>query len=673
MLSGSLAAIGFLSPWMAWGAVAAVGLPILAHLLSKTRYREVVFPAARLVQRAVAATSRIETPRDRLLMLLRLLALLLLVLAFMRPQWTPNAQASNTDRGIALVLLVDASASMQRTDQGATLYDRALREAERLIGQLDPSRDVAMVYLVDHSPAPLLPEPTAQMNLLKERLSATLPGYSSANWAAAVSDAQRQLADEIRAVRVVTISDQQGTQPDLSFISYGKHDAAIDQVRLDGPTDNTAIRLVDVRPYPPLQGQPITLSIEVNHFGEQASTAALTARFLGSENTQTLELEPGSTQRVEFRLPTQTADAGLLQITLNSADAIVSDNTAGVWLAALQQPRVIVVHDANAISLRLARRIATVLNPGELAGQSVPVVEAVPVESLASVLDGANPADLRTVILLNQTPLSDGASKLLEAYAQAGGGVIEFVSNQGAAARRTVAANIDFDLEPLRIFQGPARAGLATLPWSGVSNAPIDERAGVILQDEQERVIVAEMLRGRGRLIAINAALPAKTGGLLAEPSFVVLFNELCKYASPGPALPAPLHPGDVMPLSLREAVKRRVPQGADTDAEVFTAPGPYAEITPSGENKDVVYVSLDPGESDTRPTPPWSDINATTKPDQAAVSDASETAAPLIRDSPIDLWPYVVLCVLGLVAFESLLLLRFSCASRPKLLEDAA
>lgn len=244
MINPALAVVSFVAPWMAWGAAAAVGLPVLAHLLSRTRYREVVFPAARLVQQAVAATSRIETPRHRLLMLLRWLVLLLLVLAFMRPQWTPKALADDKEKGIALIVLLDASASMQRAEGGTTLYDRALREANQLVDQLDPTRDVAAVVRVDHAPEALLPEATAQFGLLADRLSSTKPGYTHANWAGALEAAQRLLVDETRAVRLITISDQQGEQPD----------APIDHLRIDGPVDNTAVRLIDLRPYPALQG-----------------------------------------------------------------------------------------------------------------------------------------------------------------------------------------------------------------------------------------------------------------------------------------------------------------------------------------------------------------------------------------------------------------------------------
>lgn len=654
-----LAMLGFLAPWMAWGAVAAVGLPVLAHLLGKTRYREVLFPAARLVQQAVAATSRIETPRHRLLMLLRWLVLMLLVLAFMRPQWTPDAEAGpEREAGIALVVMIDASASMQRIESGASLYDRAVREAERLINQLDPMRDVAAVITVDHAPKPLLPEATAQFSLLTKRLSTTEPGYSHANWPGAVAAMKRLTNDQTRTLRVITLSDQQGERPD----------ADLDHIRLHSPTDNAAIRLVDVRPYPATQGQPVTATIEARQFGDQPLIAKLSAGLAGSRVEQSLDLAPGATQRITLRFA-GISESGLLRVDLDHTDAIDADNSVGLWLPVQSRTRALIVHDRTASSEAIAKRLATLLSPGDLPGVTLPEVDLLTVDDAQAALALADPAVLRTVVLINRSPLPDAASQSLEAYAQAGGGVVEFVmSDAGGPGQTTTAAGIDFDLEPLRIFEGPARAGLATLPWPGVRNTPIDERAQPILLDAMERVIIAEMPRGRGRLIAINASLSAEAGGLLAEPAFVVLFNELCRYASPGPAMPTPAKPGDPLASSLRNAAQIRSPTGTDTDANTYTTVGAYAALDERGEVQALTWSALDPGESDTSASPAWSNATAQSTGNAPASNSGFDNTATL-RQDPIELWPYLIFMVLGLVAAESLLLRQFA-GPRPSALQ---
>ncbi|MEO0476697.1 MAG: BatA domain-containing protein [Planctomycetota bacterium] len=662
MLNPSLVLVSFVAPWMAWGAAAAIGLPLLAHLLSRTRYRQAVFPAARLVRQAVAATSRIETPRHRLLMLLRWLVLGLLVLAFMRPQWTPKAQAVDTENGIALILLIDASASMQRIDKSVSLYDRAIREAGELINQLDPARDVAAVVRIDHSPSALLPKATAQFGLLTDQLNATEPGYSHADWQSALAVVQRLTRDEQRAIRVITVSDQQGEAPDFEQWLSNNPSAQVDHVRIDGPNKNVALRVADVRPYPAVDGEPLTVTYELQSYSD--TPTQLTIVIPTNEDNdieQSLTLGPGETRRVSFDVPTSGLVNQYIDARIEIGDAIHADDQAGVLAPKIEAGQVLIIHDTGPFAARLAQRVALLLNPGQIDGIALPDVETISLDQSERALSQLEPGRTRAVVLLNQKPLPDQSSQRLEAYAQAGGGIIQFVMEGiGGSPRSTTAAAIDFELEPLRIFDGPARAGLANLAWPGVSNSAIDARATPILMDELERVIVAELPRGRGRLIAINTTLSPEPGGLLAKPAFVVLFNELYRYASPGLALPPPTHPGDPFPADLRQAIRKEgqlYNAGVDIERDVFQSLGwhigDHRASTPPP-----VFVTLNPTESDTRPTDTWSPTQAL---DSTTTTSNARTGTTPLRHSPIELWPYLVLGMLGLVAAESLLLGRFA------------
>jgi hypothetical protein len=658
-----LAAISFAAPWMAWGAVAAVGLPVLAHLLSRTRYREVVFPAVRLVQRAVAATSRIETPRHRLLMLLRWLVLMLLVLAFMRPQWTPNAQAEGGDRGILLLLLVDQSASMQRTREGATLYDRAQREAQQLLDQLDPTKDMAAVITVDHNPKSLLPVPTAQFSLLAEQLKTTKPGYTTADWPAALATTQRLTRDASRAVRLVTLSDQQGDTPDLSTLFDGSSKPRIDHECIDGPTGNTAVRFIDVRPYPAIASRPITATVEVQHYGESPKQLTLNASSLDEQFKRTITLGPNETRRVAFDFQAYDRIGPLINVRAEPLDTLSADNEAGIHIPLQASSNVLIIHDPGKASEQLADRVALLVNPDKTGGATLPDVETITVQQALSTLSRLDPASLRTVVLLNQQTLPDTASEALEAYVQSGGGVVQFVMAFGGDLKETSRASaIDFDLKPLRLFEGPARAGLAGLMWPGVSNSAIDPRATPILIDEMERIIVAEMPRGRGRLIAINAAISPEPGGLLAQPAFVVLFNELCRYASPGQALPAPIHPGEAIPEQMLEQLlsssRAVLPDGADISSGLFERPGLYAASSLESADTKAVYVSLDPSESDTRATSAWSEQ---TVGSAVTTGSSGQPVSSALRSKTIELWPALLVAAMAMIAFESLLLWRFA------------
>jgi hypothetical protein len=650
-----LAMISVAAPWMACGAIAAFGLPVLAHLLSRTRYREVRFPAARFVQRAVAATSRIESPRHRLLMLLRWLVLILLVLAFMRPQWTPSAKAGSNDRGVALILMIDASASMQRTTDGASLYDRAQREARQLLDQLDPSRDVAAVVYVNHSPESLLPKTTGQLNLLIDQLETSRHGYTHPNWAGGIALTQRLVRDEARAVRIVTLSDQQGTQPDAQALALMRPDIRVDHLRIAGPTNNTSIRLVDVSPYPAIKGRSMTAVVEAENFGDTPSNVRIRCQSNAQNLQQTVTLGPNETRRITFSLQAPSGQQERLTLNLEPIDVLNADNIAGGIVPVQATSTCLIIHDPSPGSEQLADRIGLMINPGTGDNAALSTIKKIASDQVATALSKIDPAQTRTVMLINELPLSDIASQALEAYAQSGGGIVQVVADRSADQIETAASKIDFDLAPLRVFEGPSRAGLASLSWPGVSNAAIDPRAQPILVDEMQRIIVAQMPRGRGRLIAINAKLSPEPGGLLAQPAFVVLFNELCRFASPGPAMPQPARPGDPLPASLMGSGLAEIPEQADREADVYTAPGFYSGSDPG----NTTYVSLDPAESDTRTASVWTNTGT------AADNGAGTSAVSPIRPDVIEFWPYLLVAALALVAAESLLLWRFAGSHR--------
>ena len=80
------AALSFTTPLMLAGT-AAVGVPILAHLLNRRTRRRIVFPTVRLLVQSSASQSRLFRLRRWILLVLRCLAVALLAWAFSRPVW----------------------------------------------------------------------------------------------------------------------------------------------------------------------------------------------------------------------------------------------------------------------------------------------------------------------------------------------------------------------------------------------------------------------------------------------------------------------------------------------------------------------------------------------------------------------------------------------------------
>src|SRR5215471_6128744 len=103
--------MSLLSPLFLLG-LAALGIPILVHLVRRTKATRVEFPSLMFVRRIPQRTIRRKRLHNHLLLLMRILAILLLILAFTRPYFTSsNAKAGSGNR--ASVVLLDTSFSMR--------------------------------------------------------------------------------------------------------------------------------------------------------------------------------------------------------------------------------------------------------------------------------------------------------------------------------------------------------------------------------------------------------------------------------------------------------------------------------------------------------------------------------------------------------------------------------
>ena len=67
----------------AWLLAPLVLVPLLAHLFSRSRPRRREFPSLKLLREAMRKVTRVRKPRDRWLLLVRTLAMLALIGAFL--------------------------------------------------------------------------------------------------------------------------------------------------------------------------------------------------------------------------------------------------------------------------------------------------------------------------------------------------------------------------------------------------------------------------------------------------------------------------------------------------------------------------------------------------------------------------------------------------------------
>ncbi|MBY0229665.1 MAG: BatA domain-containing protein [Gemmataceae bacterium] len=138
--------MGFLAPWMLFGAVAAA-IPVILHFFYRSRFRDVPWAAMKFLLAAIEQTSRRLKFQELLLLILRVLLLLLLAFALARP--TSSGGAGRGDAVDAAIIL-DTSLSMQASaglENGSpsTCFDRARAAARKVLSNLPPHSTVAII------------------------------------------------------------------------------------------------------------------------------------------------------------------------------------------------------------------------------------------------------------------------------------------------------------------------------------------------------------------------------------------------------------------------------------------------------------------------------------------------------------------------------------------------
>lgn len=181
-------------------AGAAVGLPILFHLIRRDTRERRPFSSLMFLETSPPRMQRRRRPEHLLLLALRCLAICLIALAFARPYWLQAAAAEEPREGRRTVVLLDTSASMRR----AGLWEDAMARAKAALEKKEPG-DKATLFTfdrtVDRNPPPL---------------AGVKPGWGATDLGAALIAAAETLDEGeagATARQIVLISDlQQGAR-----------------------------------------------------------------------------------------------------------------------------------------------------------------------------------------------------------------------------------------------------------------------------------------------------------------------------------------------------------------------------------------------------------------------------------------------------------------------------
>jgi hypothetical protein len=201
--------MNFLNPLFLFG-LAAAALPILIHLFTRKRPREMKFPSLEFLAEVNRSEIRRLRLRQWLLLLLRTLAIVALALAMSRPALKGN---SGLGRGASttVVALVDQSGSMGAVSPGGTLIGESRRAVEGLLSTLGPEDEMLLVPY-DEGPHPTSAKPLSDAGRLRAAVQALAATARATDHARALEFGARALGESHALNReLYWISDFQAT------------------------------------------------------------------------------------------------------------------------------------------------------------------------------------------------------------------------------------------------------------------------------------------------------------------------------------------------------------------------------------------------------------------------------------------------------------------------------
>jgi hypothetical protein len=416
--------------------ILAIAVPIAIHLIGRRRARVVKFAALDFLMATKRKTARRLRVRERLLLLTRALVCLAIAIALAKPFTSCERKGPMVTRGPqAAVLVIDDSFASGYLVDGKQWLRRAVDEARRILIQLGPEAEVAIVRASEVADHPS--ELTRDHLRLRDQLMALTPSSRPADTTRALTRAGQLLASSShvhKTVFLISLLASTGFRQDEPPWGKDGPTLAVVDVR---PTKmpNLAVTSLRVDPDPGAGSRGVAFDAEVGNFSDAATKVELQLA-IGDRVVArgSLELGPGEKRGKRFlaALPpgTRATDASV-SVT---PDNLAIDDRRYVSASLRDEVRVLLVngdprtvrHDDELFYLEAA------LRPGdrEDSGTSVRVITA---EELAGIEPKAGgkgaPAkieinDFDVVVLANVSALPAERVAILAQWVQGGGGIL---------------------------------------------------------------------------------------------------------------------------------------------------------------------------------------------------------------------------------------------------------
>jgi hypothetical protein len=668
--------MSFLTPLFLVG-LAGIAIPVIIHLIQKERKNVVAFPSLMFLRRIPYQSVNRRRIRNWPLLLLRLAALALIVMAFARPFLRREALAAAAAGGAReVVILLDRSYSMGYGDR----WQRAVDAARQAINGLNPA-DRGTLAFFDTGIGVAL-RSTSDKGRLGAALDGAQAGPAATKFGPALKLAGSIISESSLPNReVVLISDFQR----LGWLGA-------EGVRLPDGTKVTPVSVAD-HPAPNVAVTPAVLQRAVVSGQERVTVTAgalnrgpapvqvpLSLEVDGRViETRPLKLDANGSASATFTAfaPTAKFTRGTLRL---GDDRLSRDNVFHFVVSPSQRVKVIVVDrpgSSRAASLYLAQALALGESPS--------------FEVVRRQLGSVTPEDMASaaVVVLNDVPVTPTFAEQLARFVEAGGGLFAAFGERatwpaaaagmmpgipGATADRTRGTpgrigSVEYGHPVFESFRGPRSGDFSSARFYNYREITPEPGSQILARYDDGAPALIERKTGNGRVLVWTSTLDVTWNDLALKPVFLPLIHRLGATLSSYRQRPAFMTVGDVAssgdkrskgaaaPVIVTPA-GQRLPQEGPADIVELTEQGFY-EIRAGDRDAEPVAVAanVDLAESDLAAIDPQDVVaGATGLAGGAAPAGANATVTNEERERTQRVWWYLLFAGLLLLTGETLM-----------------
>ena len=666
----------FLAPLFAL-ALAGLAIPVLLHLTQKEKRDVVFFPSLMFVRKIPYQASRRRRIQHWFLLLLRMAALALIILAFTRPLWnTADLPAALGQGAREVVVLLDVSYSMGYGPR----WTAAMDAARNVVSGLGASDRASIVTF--GSGTEILLRSTAEHSALNGAIAAAKPSASATRYAPALKVAGSLLAEsQLPRREAVLISDFQRSgwrgQEGTSLPAGATLTAVPVQGMANRP--NLSVTAVSLQRSRFANQERVTVTAGITNRSEMAVTNQPVALEAGGLQVaaKTFSVEGGASTSVSFE-PFTIAGRNYKGTVRLGEDALLADNSFNFVVSPSEPVHVVLIDRGG--------------GPGLYVAQALAIGESPKFELVTRQPENLTDDDLRktSLVVLNDVSVTSPLGRRLLKFVEGGGGLFVSAGSHAAWPRdvdllpATIGnpvdrsrgetarvGGIEFGHPVFEAFSAPRSGDFASVRVYGYRNLGPATGAQVLARFDAGPPAVVERRVGAGRVLLWASSFDQSWTDLPIRSVFLpfvqraathlVAYVPSQPWATVGQILDtsrAGAHKGQSVPTLVLTPSGTRLPVSGDGTEVIELSEQGFYELR--GDNNSagemaIVASNVDPAEADLTAMDPQDIVAASTGESQ---SDGAQPGAvpqtPETRERSQRLWWYLLCLGAVLLAAET-------------------